>query len=156
MQLLGLTDTSSGSMPASRFPERASAYFCDKCGEDITGRFHVRRGHGGMPLGPPIFYCACGERYLSGAREWDQLRSHEKRSELVGLAASALLGTPFAASVVAAALGIHSHNSWLFFAAIALAILTSPLSVALWLCFLGVRDLAASLCRTGVLSRRER
>jgi hypothetical protein len=85
MQLLGLSEDSGGNLPASRFPERASTYFCDKCGEDITEHFSVRCGHGSPPLGPPTFYCECGERYLSGTREWDHLGPNEKRATLGGL-----------------------------------------------------------------------
>jgi hypothetical protein len=156
MQLLGLSEPSLGSLPASRFPERASAYFCDKCGEDITGGFHIRRGHGGTPLGPPTFHCVCGERYLSGACEWDQLRSYERRTELVGGGIAALFAVPFLGSLTAAALGIHSRSPSLTIAGIALTLLTSPFSVALWLSFLMVRDIAASIFRTRVLSRLNR
>jgi len=156
MQLLGLDDVSLSSLPATRFPERASAYFCDKCGEDITGRFYVRHGHGSPPLGPPAFYCVCGERYLSGTREWDHLGSNERRISLGTLGISALFAEPILGSLTAAALGIHSRSPSLTIAGIALTLLTSPFSVALWLSFLMVRDIAASIFRTRVLSRLNR
>lgn len=156
MQLLGLSDASLSSLPASRFPERAEVYLCDKCGEDITRHFYVRHGHGGTPIGSPTFYCVCGERYLSGAREWDQLRPYEKRSEFVGGGIAALFAVTFLVSLTAAALGIYRHNRALTIAGVALTLLTSPFSVGLWICFLMVRDLATSIFRTRILSHLKR
>jgi hypothetical protein len=103
MQLLGLSENGSSyrSLPASRFLEYASAYFCDKCDRDITGHFHIRRAHGSTPIGPPVFYCECGQRYLSGASEWDQLMPIEKRAALGFLKMAPLFALPFLGALTA-------------------------------------------------------
>ena len=48
MQALNLNSTA----PASRFPEAADVYVCDKCGRDITEHLHRGRPHVWRPLGP--------------------------------------------------------------------------------------------------------
>lgn len=156
MQLLGLSDASRGSLPASQFPEHAHTYFCDKCGEDIAQHFVIRHGHGSPPLGPPTFYCECGERYLSGTREWDDLGSNEKRISLGLLGITALFALPFVVSLTAAALGAHEHNKALMIAGAILTVLTAPFSVFLVPGFLEVRDIAASIYRTRISNRLQR
>ena len=156
MQLLGLDDVSLSSLPATLFPERASAYFCDKCGEDITGRFYVRHGHGSPPLGPPAFYCVCGERYLSGTREWDHLGSNERRISLGTLGISALFAVPFLASLTTVALGVREGNRALTIVGSVLAVITAPFLVSFVPGFLVVQNIAASIFRTRILSRLER
>jgi hypothetical protein len=143
-------------LPASRFPERAGTYFCDKCGEDITEHLSVSRGHSSPSLGPPTFYCECGERYLSGTREWDHLGSNEKRRSLGVLRITALFTSPFVLSLTAAAFGIHEHIRALTIAATILTVLTAPFSVMLAPCFLEVRDIAASIYRTRILNHPTR
>lgn len=156
MQSLSLNEASSSSLPASRFPEPASAYLCDQCGEDITERFSVSRGHGRPPLGPATFYCQCGQRYLSGTREWDQLSTNEKRAYLGVLRVMALFGLPFVASLTAVALGVHQHSRTRTTVAAILAVLTAPFSIALAPALLEVRDIAASLLRTRILTRPQK
>jgi hypothetical protein len=156
MQLLGLSEVSGGSLPASRFPEHANTYFCDKCGEDITRHFSARRCHGSLPLGPPTFYCECGERYLSGTREWDHLGSNEKRTSLGVLRITALFAFPFILSLAAAALGIYEHSKRLTTAGTILTVITFPCSVVLAPCFLQLRDIAASIYRTRISNRLPR
>jgi len=153
MQLLGLNEAASGSLPASRFPERATAYFCDKCGEDITENFYVRRGHGGTPLGPATFNCDCGERYLSGAREWDDQLPGERRRSLRTLGIIALFAVPFAVSLSAAVLGIREQNKALTIAGAVMTVITAPFAVVLAPCFVEVRDIAASIYRTRIAKR---
>lgn len=154
MQLLRLeNDVSLGSLPASRFPERASAYLCDKCGEDITERFYVRRGHASTPLGPPTFYCACGERYLSGTREWDHLGPNEKRVSLRALAIAALFAGPFLISLTTVALGIRDHNRVLTIIGVVLSVITAPFSIAAFPAVLVLREIAGSLYRTRIARR---
>ena len=157
MQLLGLSeDISLGSLPASRFPERASAYFCDKCGEDISGRFYVRKGHGSPPLGPPTFYCGCGERYLSGTREWDQLGANEKRVYLGTLRIATLVAVPFLFSLTAAVLGVRWDNKALTIIGSVLAVITAPFSIMMVPGFLVIGNIMASIFRTRILSRLKR
>jgi len=153
MQLLGLNEVSGGSLPASRFPDRACAYLCDKGGEDVTERFAIRHGHGSPPLGPATFYCQCGERYLSGTREWDHLGSNEKRTSLGLLGITGLFALPFVVSLTAIAVGIYAHNRAIIIAGAIIAVLTSPFSVILVPCFLQVRDIAASIYRTRISNR---
>ena len=64
---------------ASEFPEPADVYVCDRCGREITA--HLRRGqaHVWRPLGPLRYVCPCGQKYLSGAVEWNNLSDWEKR-----------------------------------------------------------------------------
>src|SRR5579864_5726835 len=66
-------------IPASRFPEAADAYFCDKCGRDLTRHLHRGQAHVRQPIGPMRYTCDCGEPYLTGATEWDCLSDWDKR-----------------------------------------------------------------------------
>jgi hypothetical protein len=61
------------TLPASGFPERADAYICDECARDVTKYFRPRQSHSWTPIGPTRFVCRCGQRYLTGAIEWDHL-----------------------------------------------------------------------------------
>jgi hypothetical protein len=154
MQLLGLNEDTAGCLPASRYPERADVYLCDKCGEDLTRRFFVRKGHGSTPLGPPTFYCLCGARYLSGTREWDQMEANEKRTALRFMRISALLAFPPLISLAATALGFYQHEKGLTISGFTFLVLTSPLSLFLVFSFLSIRDIAASIYRTRISKGR--
>jgi ABC-type nickel/cobalt efflux system permease component RcnA len=66
------------TLPASSFPERADVYVCDKCARDVTKHFRLRQSHSWTPMGPTRFVCRCGQRYLTGAVEWDHLGSSER------------------------------------------------------------------------------
>src|SRR5579863_7905493 len=68
---------------ASEFPEPADVYLCDNCGRDITAHLHCGRAHVSRPLGPSRYVCPCGQKYLSGAVEWDNLSDWEQRHRLV-------------------------------------------------------------------------
>jgi hypothetical protein len=67
------------TLPASGFPERADAYICDKCARDVTKYFRLHQSHSWTPMGPARFVCRCGQRYLTGAIEWDHLGLPERR-----------------------------------------------------------------------------
>src|SRR3954468_14606453 len=84
----------SKQLPASEFPAPADAYLCDTCGKDITRHLHAGRSHVLRPLGPLRYMCQCGQKYLSGAVEWDHLDDWEKRKRMadVGLAIILLVG----------------------------------------------------------------
>jgi hypothetical protein len=58
---------------ASQFPEPADVYFCDQCRRNITTHLHRGRSHVRQPLGPVRYVCRCGQGYVSGATEWDDL-----------------------------------------------------------------------------------
>jgi hypothetical protein len=66
------------TLPASGFPERADVYICDKCARDVTKHFRLRQSHSWTPMGPTRFVCRCGQRYLTGAIEWDHLGLSER------------------------------------------------------------------------------
>ena len=78
MQALNLNST----VPASRFPEPADVYVCDKCGRDITEHLHRGRPHVWRPLGPSRYVCVCGAKYVTGAVEWDNLGQWERTRRL--------------------------------------------------------------------------
>jgi len=65
-------------LPASAFPDRADIYVCDKCGRDITRHFRPGQAHVWAPMGPERCLCLCGERYLTGAKEWDHFSDWER------------------------------------------------------------------------------
>lgn len=75
MQRLDLNRT---QLPASKFPDFADAYVCDKCGTDITEHLYRGRTPVWKPLGPARYICCCGEEYISGLVEWDDLGSVQK------------------------------------------------------------------------------
>jgi len=79
METLSLSKT---QLPASRFPEPADVYVCDKCGTDVTEHLHRGLAHVWRPLGPSRYTCRCGQKYLSGTVEWDSLSDWEKRLRL--------------------------------------------------------------------------
>src|ERR1700747_843495 len=62
---------------ASAYPGVADEYVCDKCGTDLTKYFRPVQSHSLRPLGPERLACTCGQRYLTGAVEWDHLSDWE-------------------------------------------------------------------------------
>jgi hypothetical protein len=77
---IGLVKT---KLPASAFPQRADVYVCDKCGRDITKYFQPGRAHVHTPMGPERFLCRCGQKYLTGATEWDHLSEWDRKQRTV-------------------------------------------------------------------------
>jgi hypothetical protein len=96
------------TLPASAFPSRADAYICDRCGRDLTKEFRAGQSHVWAPLGPETYVCICGQRYLTGATEWDHLGDHE-RSRRVGetLGVGALISAMFSVLGLAVYLILH-------------------------------------------------
>lgn len=110
MERLNLT---AKSLPASQFPEPAERYVCDNCGRDVTRHLHPGRAHVQQPLGPVWYTCRCGKKYISGAVEWDQLGSGERRSRIYDLALFtliSLLPAAIATAVVRYELRVHNHR----------------------------------------------
>jgi hypothetical protein len=70
------------TLPATAFPNNADAYVCDKCGRDVTRHFRPGRAHVWAPMGPERFVCFCGQRYLTGATEWDHLGDWERNKRV--------------------------------------------------------------------------
>src|ERR1700721_3433870 len=66
------------TLPASGFPEFADVYVCDKCARDVTKRFRLSQSDSWTPMGPTEFVCRCGQRYVTGAIEWDHLGPSER------------------------------------------------------------------------------
>jgi hypothetical protein len=84
MLSLNLNSRPLVKLPASAFPNRADAYMCDKCGRDITKYFRPGRAHVWAPMGPERFQCRCGQKYLTGAAEWDHLGDWERSRRVRG------------------------------------------------------------------------
>src|SRR5436853_3747309 len=83
--LLELNKPEKIQLLASEFPNRADIYICDNCGRDVTKHFRARVSHSYPPYGPDRFVCVCGDTYLSGAIEWDNIGPRERRRRLVNL-----------------------------------------------------------------------
>src|SRR6266852_6121306 len=81
MEALNLDQKQVGTkqLRASQFPEPADVYVCDKCGRDITVHLYSGRAHVQILLRPSRYVCRCGQKYLSGAAEWDDLSDWERR-----------------------------------------------------------------------------
>jgi hypothetical protein len=136
---------------ASEFPEPADVYVCDRCGREITA--HLRRGqaHVWRPLGPLRYVCPCGQKYLSGAVEWDNLSDWEQRQrsrQTFGLLIIALaILTGFGILVYFAV----TRHSLLFLILSALAFIPSVVFFSLLVAsLLDVFGIAASLWRTRI------
>jgi hypothetical protein len=75
----------SHTLPASEFPERAERYVCDKCGRDITSYLHPGGAHVSQVIGPVRYICRCGEKWLTGAVEWDQMDDWDRQRRFIDL-----------------------------------------------------------------------
>jgi hypothetical protein len=147
MQALNLNST----VPASRFPEPADLYVCDKCGRDITEHLHRGRPHVWRPLGPVRYVCVCGAKYVTGALEWDNLSKWERTRRLrQGLGLLAILGlilTPISALLYVA----FNHAGFLL---TVLAILSASPAIVCLALFVGtaldLMEIVASVLRTRV------
>jgi hypothetical protein len=138
-------------LPASRFPEQADEYECDKCGRLITKHLNCGRAHVEMPIGRERYRCRCGETYLSGAVEWDHLSDWERhRSMKMLLFVYTRFLLPLLVPIIAALLALHYRNYWLLAACLLVLI---PTIVLLYLSAISLFELiliAASLWRTRV------
>jgi len=140
-------------LPASRFPESADVYFCDKCGRDVTRHLYRGRAHVRHPIGPMRYGCACGQTYLTGATEWDYLSDWDKRQWRadVGLAfiLFVLLLSPVALGYLA-----YQRRSIPFLAVFVASLVFAAVFLRLFgLFLLGFADIAWSIWRTRVLTK---
>jgi hypothetical protein len=141
-------------LPASRFPEQADEYECDKCGRLVTKHLSCGRAHVEKPIGPERYRCRCGETFLSGAVEWDHLRDSERRRRMkMLLFVYTRFLLPLLIPVVFAFLALHYRNYWLLAVCVLVLI---PTIVLLYLSAISLLELiliAASLWRTRVAGR---
>jgi hypothetical protein len=76
-----LQNTSPPS-PATASQSPADVYVCQKCGSDITKYLNRGQAHTWEPIGSEHYLCPCGEKYPTGAIEWDHLGQSEKKRRL--------------------------------------------------------------------------
>jgi hypothetical protein len=138
---------------ASRYPVRADENVCVKCGRDIARRLHSGQAHVDRPIGPMRYRCRCGEPYLSGAVEWDQMSSWEQKRRARTIRLGILLMLPALLPAALAYGAWHFRSGW-FLAAFVLVLI--PVLPLLWMSLLFQAELiniAASLWRTKVSQR---
>jgi uncharacterized integral membrane protein len=147
MQTLNLGEI---QLPASRFPEPAVVYVCDKCGRNITKHLHPGRAHVATPIGPPWYTCRCGQKYLSGAVEWDNLGEWQRRSRVVEITTIAVMTFALLGLLVLLIYeAIEHHNE----ALIVLCAVLAPLGIMIvWFFIAGALiplfEIASSVLRT--------
>jgi len=137
-----------GRLPASRFPEAADVYFCDKCGTDVTQYLHRGKAHVRQPIGPVRYTCICGESYLTGATEWDYLSEWDKRQWRSDVGLAAIL---FFLLLIPVALGYEAwqrHSVTLLALFVAVSMLALLLLRLFGLMLRGLIDIAQSIWRT--------
>lgn len=140
-------------LPASRFPNPAEVNFCDNCGRDLTKNLHRDRSPVWQPLRPRWYVCRCGRQYLSGAAEWDNLTTLERKQRIRQLGIGPVL---FALLIIPGFLAYFaSYGSAALFAALAIALIPSILAARLLgFVLLDVFEIIASIWRTRVSGRR--
>jgi VIT1/CCC1 family predicted Fe2+/Mn2+ transporter len=135
---------------ASEFPEPADVYICDKCERDITAHLHVGHAHVQRPLGPSRYVCRCGQKYLSGAVEWDELSDWEKQRRLKDVGLSAILVVALAGFAILVQFAVAHRSITL----IALAIVVVLLAIPVFPLFIAILEIpfeiGVSLWRTRV------
>src|SRR5882672_5168728 len=94
LNVLDLNKPDPVRLPASKFPERADVYVCDRCGTDLTKYLHWSPADAHAPYGPEMHICQCGRSYVTGAKEWDSLVPMEKRNRIGWLFFGFGLGLP--------------------------------------------------------------
>jgi hypothetical protein len=137
---------------ASRFPEAADVYFCDKCGRDVTRHLHRGQAHVRQPIGPMRYTCGCGEIYLTGATEWDYLGDWDKRQWRADAGLALIL---FVLILIPVALG---YMAWHRRSVVLLAVFVAAFAFAIvclrlfGLILVGFLDIALSIWRTRFMS----
>ena len=112
MTSLNLFAPNPTKLPASAFPSPADTYVCDKCGEDITRYLRPGQAHVWKPMGPERYLCHCGQKYLTGATEWDHLGEWERKrrvGQTLGL--GILFSAPFSVIGLVAYLALHRSKA---------------------------------------------
>lgn len=96
---------------ASEFPEPADVYLCDSCKREITQFLAPGQSHSWRPMGPERYTCECGQRYLTGAVEWEHLSDWERRRRMAQTHGVAVL---FSIMLAVPALIFFFLLAWLF------------------------------------------
>lgn len=136
---------------ASEFPEPADVYLCDKCGRDIAARLRRGQAHSWRPLGPLRYVCPCGQKYLSGAVEWDNLSDWERRQrsgQTFGLVI--ILSAVLTCFGVLVYFALTRHNPLLLVLSVLAAVPSIAFFGLLAASLLDVFGIAASLWRTRI------
>jgi hypothetical protein len=136
---------------ASEFPERADVYVCDKCGRDITAHLYPGSAHVQPPLGPLRYICRCGQKYLSGAAEWDDLGNWEKRHRLGDIGLVIIVSAALAAFSILVHLAVARRSIALFVLLATVILFSAPLFPLLIAILAIPFEIAASLWRTRVI-----
>jgi hypothetical protein len=140
-------------LPASKFPERADAYVCDRCGRDITRKLHPGHAHVRQPLGPPRYTCQCGEKYLTGAIEWDQLGPWQRQQWIRDVGLAIIVLAVLIVLSVSGYVAVRRHSLLLT----CLIVVVVLFSIPVWKLFAAILsipfEIAASLWRTRIAER---
>ena len=142
-------------LPASRFPDPAEVYFCDNCGRDLTKNLYHDRSPVWQPLRPIWYACQCGRKYLSGAAEWDDLPTWERKQRIgqlwIGFVLLAILVIP----VTLAYFALSHGGGAALLAVVGIALIPSILAAKPFgFALLDVYEIIASIWRTRVSGRR--
>jgi hypothetical protein len=133
-------------LPASAFPNRADAYFCDNCERDLTKHLHPGRAHVWQAMGPERSICRCGREWPTGAVEWDQFSPWERRRRLRDVFAWSIVASVFS-SIVATFAYFILRLSWSGAAAASIILAALP-GTLMWVPFLS--GISVSVWRTRI------
>ena len=147
MLSLNLSARPQVKLPASAFPKSADFYICDKCGQDITMQLHPPRSHALPPIGPERYQCRCGEKYATGAIEWDHLSDWKRRNQIREVFIFGILLSVMSIVISGPVYFVLRHE----FNAARVALVAAVLITAFPFCAISIPfllDLAASVSRT--------
>jgi hypothetical protein len=137
-------------LPASRFPDPADVYICDRCGTDITKHLHQGRAHVWRPIGSAWYVCRCGARYPSGAVEWDDLGPWERKQRAWQLGIAPILAALLLIPAVIAYFTFR-YRSFVLLAALVLVLIPSAVFATLFgLVVFEAFEIIASIWRTRI------
>jgi len=149
-----LNDKTISRLPASRFPDPAEVYFCDRCGRDLTKNLYHDRAPVWQPLRPIWYVCQCGQKYLSGAAEWDDLTTWERKLRIrqlgIGFVLFALLVIPMTLAYFALRYGGAAILAVVAIALIPSILVARPFGFVL----VDLYEIIASIWRTRGIPRR--
>lgn len=140
-------------LPASRFPEPAEIYFCDNCGRDLTKNLYPDRAAVWQRLRPMWYVCECQRKYLSGAAEWDDLATWERKQRIrqlcIGFVLFAVLVIPMTLAYFALTYGGAALLAVVAISLIPSILVAKPFGLVL----LDLYEIIVSIWRTRVIGR---